>query len=1125
MSDRNNPKSNEGTSVHRSGVAIEGLFRPVETNPAMHGRGAHRAVVDRIERRARLMQALETDAAQFDALVRRQPDPDATRHSMAAVVAEKTALIRQLDATADEDGRPRIGEQPVQEQYRMLATAGYVEPTNLFGHIPETPSPCQLEALIGAMREGAVSMSAEQAQAFDSQRHAVLRSFAARFHALTGRTLAPGDVPTVGEVTARKAPVPLRPAWTSALASREARALNAEPPSAAEPKPPTAEGTAPTVGDPERHAMTDGAGTGADGMTAGDSSDANAGASSTEASNEAARAEAAALRHHCDANEIMMRAGRQPLRPPADGEPRYTFPGQLLQREDIFYDYALVVPVDECGPYGDEVTGYEERSLTMVRAIAAEAESVLDFLDSLGLSATLGRYLGAAPNQPQTVADEVRSVLSTLIGNVDHRTPLHQIQDWRRRISEYAVLLRSAARRHLFVSALGSVDPRDFLAALDTALADVPPFQRYREDEIRGNEVDEGLHQSTYLEVDGRRIGNVRAVHGTMSLDENDQRRNLKPYLEYLGGPFHTILTELVQAAARMRNAVADFQGGSEEMGRDFAHMASGKINEAIFVLARLLDDISEQLPLWTHQRMEGSKRLGLLVVFRQYWTPEGYVKGKLVGHKNLMPAQRETIRRRTFLQTTTERTAVQEFVRTREEQLDQTRKETSELLRENATNFNMSVSASGGFNFAVGSLDIASTTGLELSNMSRTTQSAIAEASMKSVMAYNEKREVKIREQTQFEEELESQVEVSNPNQEITANYFYYQLLRQYLVTVQLHDMRPVLLRTRYAPSESAIDDKFLSDHAHILVHALPGQLAADLRGTVHEIDALSRHRLRAQADYDQRKLAYDALRGRAPAGTLEEARDREGQLASLLEGLNGALEVLNERDDAYLKARARIDRVLGHVRKNRCHYMQFIWQASPNTDDDKILRTETFRGTPLPELTRGLQRQGYYGNEELFEFTGPSVSLTDALTRVLKPGSEIASMPREQLEQTSLFQQLRRYYTDEELDDVLAQIGNHNFVVDPAGASSVLSSRRVQIAQDAVVVEAMPGNVPLLEGFKMAHRMLNVERACLENEHLGARIADRPWRTGGEDVYRVYRRDGQPAPVGEEGPRADGE
>jgi hypothetical protein len=393
---------------------------------------------------------------------------------------------------------------------------------------------------------------------------------------------------------------------------------------------------------------------------------------------------------------------------------------------------------------------------------------------------------------------------------------------------------------------------------------------------------------------------------------------------------------------------------------------------------------------------------------------------------------------------------------------------------------------------------------------MSRSTQSAIAEASMKSSMSYNEKREVKMREETERQDEFESVTELHNPNQEITANYFYYQLLRQYLVTVELHDIRPVLLRTRYVPSESAIGDKFLADYAHVLINALPAQLASDLEDTVNDIEGMARGVTRAQVRFFDDQRAYqDMLASDRPADP-DQARARDDRIAKLQDTARDSYSAFVEQEDEYLKARARLDRVLEHVRQNRCHYMQFIWQTSPTTDYDRILRKEFFGGIPLPELTRGLQRQGYFGNEEIFDFVGPSWALADALTRVLTPGSELAALPEDVLKETSVFQQLARYYSDRELDNLLEQIKNQTFVTDPANKSAVLTSRRVQIAQDALVVETMPGQIPLLEGFKAAHRMLDLERACLENTHLSARIADRPWKDHGDDSYKVVRRDG---------------
>jgi hypothetical protein len=88
-----------------------------------------------------------------------------------------------------------------------------------------------------------------------------------------------------------------------------------------------------------------------------------------------------------------------------------------------------------------------------------------------------------------------------------------------------------------------------------------------------------------------------------------------------------------------------------------------------------------------------------------------------------------------------------------------------------------------------------------------------------------------------------------------------------------------------------------------------------------------------------------------------------------------------------------------------------------------------------------------------------------------------------------------------------LINQIESFAFVTDPVNPEEVLSSRTIQVAQDALVVETMPGQVPLLEGFQMAHRMLDVQKSCLENVHLAERMVDRPWKERGDDDYEVTR------------------
>ncbi|MHC4843836.1 MAG: hypothetical protein ACYTEE_08560 [Planctomycetota bacterium] len=510
-------------------------------------------------------------------------------------------------------------------------------------------------------------------------------------------------------------------------------------------------------------------------------------------------------------------------------------------------------------------------------------------------------------------------------------------------------------------------------------------------------------------------------------------------------------------------------------------------------------------------EKAEGSKRLGLQVVFRQNWFPDGYVMGKLVGYKNLIPNQKEILKRRTFVKTTKEMTTTEEFATARQDDYSHSSKETSEIVKEMAGDFNLTTNASGHYNMGVWGVEGSIETDLTLSHASKTTQNMMSEVVMKSSAKYSEKREVKIRELTEIEDVQEVTSELQNSNQEITANYFYYQLLRQYIVTIELNDLRPVLLRTRDVPSSAEIDDYFISRYIHVLLHYLPAQLSLEAQETAGELNILAKTLIRRRAEMDQRSAEFELFKDKdvPPPEEMAELNKWREEFRSKERILSEARQLFIEAEEMYYRARTRMDRVISHVRENICYYMQFIWQSSPKVDQNKILREEEFCGERLPDVTRGLIRQGYYGNEEIYDYTGQSIALFDLIISNLTPGSEIASLPEEQLKETTLFQYLERYYP-EEAETLIEQIRNAAFVTDPVNSEEVLNTRSVQIAQDALVVETMPGQVPLLEGFQMAHRMLDVQQSCLENLHLCERIKGKTWEKACEDSYAVRRYEG---------------
>ena len=1063
--------------------------KPKETQDQIRG-----VMLGQIAERRRLINKHFRSEEALEEYIQQHKYSELIRKRIKTTVAMKKATIERLATQGKEQSISKASDVA---KFQMLVRFNYVEPSHVLPDIPEPVTLCGIKALVDWFKK----MFAQSNDLSDEERalleaiveewQSKLESIQNRWQAITGKTLNWNQLPSLRDLIEHKAPVPCRPAWTRELCSLEAKKMGHDPASNPESRD-QLPGAVNSRREPIHPKQT--------AVIPEDSNEEAEGGGTAESDQAVASAS-------CDMDTLFELAGARKLKQPGPDDKLYTFPGAKLDPEtDVFYDYSLIIPVEDCGPYANEIEGLTSRSLVAAKILVGKVKTVLQFLRDTNLSNVFGFY------GQQKVVDDIDGLMNDVL-NLQAASEVTDVRKLHRRLREMAGISRLVSRTQMFLVQIGSDNPRDYLEALKTAVDQFPQFDQTTTNMPTDN--NDGERRQTLLfpndvfvpdaVLHDPRFG---ATYWHWRYDE-EQKITLRSYVEWLGGTFKEKLDALFNASRRMKNAVEGFSGSYEQFRRDFEKLAAGLVNDAAAAISLLLDQIAEQLPLLKETTDEGSKRLALQVVFRQHWYPDGYVMGKLVGYKNLIPNQKENLKRRTFVKTTRETTTAEEFTKAREEDYSHSKKETAEVITEMAMAFNFSTNASGHFNIGLGGIDASVETGLKLSEMSKSTQSMVSEAAFKSSVKYSEKREVKIRELTEVEDVQEVTSELQNANQEITANYFYYQLLRQYRVTVELHDLVPILLRTRDVPTPAEIDDHFISKHIHILMHCLPAQLSVDAQAVVDELDLLGKTLIQRRADADQRAAELANLRAETLPTDEQELQRRREEIQSRERILADARIAYITAEEQYTRASMRMNRVVSHVRDNICYYMQFIWQASPKVDQDRLLQLETFGGQPLPRVTRGLMRQGYFGNEEIFEYTGQSTALFDLIINNLTPGSELTSLPEDELRKTTLFQYLERYYP-EEAQTLIDQIGSSAFVTDPANPEEVLSTRSVQIAQDALVVETMPGQVPLLEGFQMAHRMLNVQKTCLENVHLAERIVDRPWNKEGDDTYAVRRYDG---------------
>jgi hypothetical protein len=1074
------------------------------------------AAVERIDERRRLITQHFSSRETFGKYLRLHPLRTLIERRMADAVALHSAALERVDP----ETLKRITGQSLTEQYRLLAVNDYVNPSSIF---PEYPAMANLRELWDLTRAYPDPGCRERKLV---AREAITcdQFFRKQWQTLTNEQWSAAGLPSLQRLMRLVAPVPATTEWSEERYRSEARILGHEA-AKSSMRGNTKEERSQKYSRYDETAIGTREHPKAQKPT-------HEGSSSTV---KTGTPPATPLPACCDLETIYRLAGAEPQRWLDETADKYTFPrshedpgAQLTWGEDIFYDYAVMIPIPERDPTASSQRTVE-RGVVAAKLSARFAGAILQLLVDQNLAGALGLEV------VREMQDRIRDLLARIVPGTDDDS----LRSWRRELRELGALCRGISRMRMLFD-YDSADLNNAVMALEQALTNMPSMGH------RARNVPSELEPPQVKIVDTLEIADVGAPENNIYADVRDydgefgvpdaqqagpeefywfwedrySNKRLERYVEYLGGTFYDKVTALRDAATQMRDQVNIFAGQSGAVFSEFARLAQGVINDALYSLSRLFDDIAEQLALPSSLEDEGRKRLALMLVYRQHWFPEGYAAGKLVGYKNLLPNQKETMKRRTFIKTTRETTTAQEFATSREEDYSHSSKETHELVKEASSKFDFNINTHGSFDLFIVGGAIDTSTNLNFGSASRAMHSRIAEATEKTSFKYNEKREVKIRNLTETEDVQEITTELQNLNREITANYFYYQLYRQYCVRTELADVRPVLLRAREVPHPAAVDEKFLANNAHVLLHALPSQLSTDLQETVGEIEVLGRTLVRRRVDGDHKVAAYTQfMRASIPADAEGQSRWRV-ELDSRERAASDAMSALIMAEENYIRARTRIDRVISHVRENLLYYMQSVWQASAKVDQDKLLQKELFNGKPLDQQTLGFSRLGYYGNEEVFEYTGDSAEAVAAMihAELFVPGTSVIAKAgrggvptRAAKENTpnALIERVRKYCCkdDADVDDwILA----HVFINDPAFPELRDNSRCVQVAQDALLVETMPGQVPLLEGFQMAHRMLDVQKACLENIHLSERISDRPWERDGQDSYTVVRREG---------------
>ena len=453
-----------------------------------------------------------------------------------------------------------------------------------------------------------------------------------------------------------------------------------------------------------------------------------------------------------------------------------------------------------------------------------------------------------------------------------------------------------------------------------------------------------------------------------------------------------------------------------------------------------------------------------------------------------------------------------------------------------------------------------------------------------KAAEEYKQERTTEINVSTSEEVNLEESGEISNPNDEITVTYLFYELQRRYRVSEQIHRVTPIVLVAQEFPKPSEIDEAWIVANDWILrrvilddsfipaMNYLASKVVGDevslqemyrnlkqQRRIVEELkDELIAMRSLAESRYaafqksiekradavqeeedsggiipmpvgfitDSSDDSVDAARVREEAAkdAYERAMKQEKEVLGRLERETTALSTLTETYTKnlsdHLNRKAQIARLRVHIKSNIMHYMQAIWNYEPPDQRffrlhevlvPKLTGTTTYTleedpdAIPMPpdwkkpykliakcKLDANLESEtlaevadldnllGFKGNYMMFPLKKSNVltdfmtlPYLDAVTGIRDPDPLGNWTLSEFLKYVCcLHEKLSKAKFDSLLPGL--QAAYQQLVNAPR-----TDGEEIIVPTDSLFIEALPGVHPILEDFKLFHRVVDVKKA----------------------------------------------
>jgi hypothetical protein len=238
-----------------------------------------------------------------------------------------------------------------------------------------------------------------------------------------------------------------------------------------------------------------------------------------------------------------------------------------------------------------------------------------------------------------------------------------------------------------------------------------------------------------------------------------------------------------------------------------------------------LLDELEDMLsePYKFEVFAPGSVNFGLDVMYLQRWQKLAYQVGDLVKTITLTPKESRKLTTKRVQRKERVVREMENSLSVRKQESSDTSRDEAEIVRKAQAKTTFSLTADGSYNVGIAKGDSKTTFNKDAGEDSADTKKALREAVLKAAQEFKDERKLEV--ETKHFEEVESTeaIEISNPNDELTVTYLFYELQRRFKVSEHLHRITPVVLVAMEVPNPNrAAINRVLLTHSWIINRVL---------------------------------------------------------------------------------------------------------------------------------------------------------------------------------------------------------------------------------------------------------------------------------------------------------------